>query len=132
MKIAQQLVDEIVAHALEDAPNECCGMVAGIDGRATEVFRARNAKASPLAYEVDPRDLFSITQEIEERGEELAAIYHSHTKSPPEPSQTDINLAVNWPDPLYIICSIADRDAPEVRAWRIRDGAVEEVELEIE
>jgi len=107
-------------------------MVAGIDGRATEVFRARNAKASPLAYEVDPRDLFSITQEIEERGEELAAIYHSHTKSPPEPSQTDINLAVNWPDPLYIICSIADRDAPEVRAWRIRDGAVEEVELEIE
>jgi proteasome lid subunit RPN8/RPN11 len=126
------MIDEIVAHSLEEAPNECCGMVSGIDGRATEVFRARNAKASPLAYEVDPRDLFRITQEIEGRGEELAAIYHSHTKSPPEPSQTDINLATNWPDPLYIICSIADRDAPEVRAWSIRDGAVTEVELEIE
>ena len=132
MKIAREMVDEIVAHALEEAPNECCGMVAGSDGRATEVFRARNAKASPLAYEVHTQDLLRITQTIEERGEELAAIYHSHTKSPAEPSQTDINLATNWPDPLYIICSIADPDAPELRAWSIRDGAVAEVELEIE
>ncbi|HEY8466357.1 MAG TPA: M67 family metallopeptidase [Solirubrobacterales bacterium] len=132
MKISRALVDEIIAHALEEAPNECCGMIAGRDGRATEVFRARNEMASPLAYNVHPQDLFRITQTIEERGEELAAIYHSHTKSPPEPSQTDINLAANWPDPLYVICSIADRDAPQVRAWAIRDGAVTEVDLEVE
>jgi proteasome lid subunit RPN8/RPN11 len=132
VRIARALVDEIVAHALEEAPNECCGMIAGRDGRATEVFRARNEMASPLAYSVHPQDLFRITQEIEERGEELAAIYHSHTKSAPEPSQTDINLAANWPDPLYLICSIADRDAPELRAWAIRDGSVTEVDLEVE
>ena len=132
VKISRALVDEIIAHALEEAPNECCGMIAGRDGRATEVFRARNEMASPLAYNVHPQDLFRITQTIEERGEELAAIYHSHTKSPPEPSQTDINLAANWPDPLYVICSIADRDAPQVRAWAIRDGAVTEVDLEVE
>lgn len=126
------MVDEIVAHSLEDAPDECCGMVSGKDGVATEVFRARNELASPFSYSVDARDLLRITGEIDERGEELAAIYHSHTKSPPEPSQTDINLATNWPDPVYIICSIADSESPELRGWEIRDGAVSEVELVIE
>lgn len=132
MKIAQSLIDEIVAHSREDVPNECCGMVAGTDGQATRVYRARNAEASPFRYTVDPQDQFTITMEIEDRGEEIAAIYHSHTKSPAEPSQTDINLAENWPKPLYLICSLADGDAPEVRAWAIRDGKVEEVGLDVD
>ena len=131
MRIAQRLVDEIVAHAREDAPNECCGLVAGKDGAATEVFRARNEMASPLAYNVHPQDLLRITEEIESRGEELAAIYHSHTRSPAEPSQTDINLAVNWPDPVYLICSVVDPDSPVLRGWTIRDGSVSEVGLTV-
>jgi proteasome lid subunit RPN8/RPN11 len=69
---------------------------------------------------------------IEERGEEIAAIYHSHTKSAAYPSQTDVNLAANWPDPLYLICSVADPETPEVRVFTIRDGRVEEAELEVE
>ncbi len=126
------MIDEIVAHSLEDVPDECCGMIAGKDGAATEVFRARNELASPYSYSVDARDLLRITDEIDERGEELIGIYHSHTKSAPEPSQTDINLAANWPDPVYIICSIADRDEPHLRGWAIRDGKVEEVELVVD
>lgn len=132
MRIAQSFLDEIVVHALDDAPNECCGMVAGRNGEATEVFRARNAEASPFRYTIHPQDQFRITMEIEGRGEEIAGIYHSHTKSPAEPSQTDINLAENWPDPLYLICSLADPDAPSVRAFAIRDGRVEEVSLDVE
>jgi proteasome lid subunit RPN8/RPN11 len=132
MRIAQTLIDVIVSHALEEAPNECCGLVSGNGDEATEVFRARNEMASPLAYNVHPQDLLRITGEIESRGEELAAIYHSHTKSPPEPSQTDINLAANWPDPVYLICSVSDRDEPTVRAWHLRDGKVSEVALEID
>ena len=62
-------------------------------------------------------------------GEEIAAIYHSHTKSEAYPSQTDVNLAANWPDPVYLICSLADPERPKTRAFAIRDGAVEEVEL---
>ena len=131
MRIAESLIAEIVAHSREEAPNECCGLVAGRDGGATEVFRARNEMASPLAYNVHPQDLLRITEAIEARGEELAAIYHSHTKSPPEPSQTDINLAANWPDPVYLICSIADPDVPSVRGWSLRDETVAEVELDI-
>ena len=131
MEIAQSLIDEIVVHAREDAPNECCGLVAGRSGVATRVFRARNELASPLAYNVHPQDLLRITNEIDDAGEELAAIYHSHTRSPAEPSQTDINLAANWPDPVYLICSIADADAPVVRGWHLRDGKVAEVELSV-
>lgn len=129
MEIAQSLIDEIVAHAREDAPHECCGLVAGRGGVATRVFRARNEMASPLAYNVHPQDLLRITSEIDDAGEELAAIYHSHTRSPAEPSQTDINLAANWPDPVYLICSLADADAPVVRGWYLRDGKVVEAEL---
>jgi proteasome lid subunit RPN8/RPN11 len=132
VRIAQPLLDEIVAHAREDDPNECCGMVAGSNGEATRVYRARNAEASPFRYTIHPQDQFRITMEIENRGEEIAAIYHSHTKSPAQPSQTDINLAENWPDPLYLICSLADSEAPDVRAFAIRDGAVEEVGLNVE
>jgi proteasome lid subunit RPN8/RPN11 len=132
MRITQPMFDEIVAHAIEDLPDECCGMVSGKDGTATEVFRARNELASPFSYSVDSRDLLRITGLIDERGEELAAIYHSHTKTAPEPSQTDINLAKMWPDPVYLICSIADRDAPLIRGWEIRGGAVREVELLVE
>ena len=131
MRIARTLLEEIVSHAREEAPNECCGMVAGADGRATRVHRARNAEASPLRYAIHPSDQFTIITEIEERGEEVAAIYHSHTKSPAEPSQTDINLAANWPDPVYVICSLAD-PKPTVRGFAIRDSRVEEVELVVE
>lgn len=131
MRIARTLVDEIVAHARAEAPNECCGMVAGADGQATRVHRARNAEGSPLRYTIHPSDQFKIITEIEDRGEEVAAIYHSHTKSPAEPSQTDINLARNWPDPVYLICSIADPE-PSVRGFAIRDGRVEEVDLLVE
>ena len=132
MRIAQSLLDEIVAHAREEAPNECCGMVSGRDGRATRLYRARNAFASPLRYEVHPQDQLRITMEIEERGDELAAIYHSHTRSEAYPSQTDVNLAANWPDPLYLICSLAELERPAVRAFSIRDGEVAEAPLEVE
>src|ERR671919_89076 len=128
MEIAQALLDEIVAHARGDSPNECCGLIGGTDGRATRVYRARNEFESPLRYNVHPQDLIRITNEISDSGEELAAIYHSHPRSEAYPSETDVNLAANWPDPLYLICSLAG-DEPVVRAFRIRDGEIEEVEL---
>ena len=126
------MVDVIVAHAREEAPNECCGMIGARNGRATSLYRARNAEASPLRYTVHPQDQLRIMDELGARGEELAAIYHSHTGSPAYPSQTDINLAENWPEPLYVICSIADPEAPEVRAFEIRQGRVEEASLVVE
>ncbi len=130
MRIARPLLDEIVAHAREDAPNECCGMVAAEDGRAVRVFRADNAAASPLRYEIEPRDQLKIQTAIDDSGWELGAIYHSHTRSAPYPSQTDINLAF-YPEAVYVIVGVAGED-PEVRSFTIVDGQFEEVALEVE
>ena len=88
MRIPTKIHDELLAHAREDAPNECCGLIGGTDGIARTVYRARNAEASPLRYNLDPQDQFRIMTEMDERGEELSAIYHSHTASPAYPSQT--------------------------------------------
>jgi proteasome lid subunit RPN8/RPN11 len=131
MRIAQSLIDEIVAHAREDLPNECCGMIGGVDGDARTVYRAANAEASPFRYSIDAREQFRLMREIEEAGEELSCIYHSHTKSPAYPSQTDVNLAA-WPDAVYLIVSLADPDDPVARGFWIRDGEIADAELVIE
>ena len=124
------MLDEIVKHALEDAPNECCGVVAarGEPPEAVAVHRARNLAASPLRFEIDGREVLSLTQEIEREGDELRAIYHSHTRTPPYPSQTDINFAANWPGVEWIIVGL-DGGAPEVRSYLITGGEVAEVAL---
>jgi proteasome lid subunit RPN8/RPN11 len=130
MRISKAIYEELLEHAREDAPNECCGLIGGEDGAAKTVYRARNAEASPLRYNLDPHDQFRIMTEMEERGEDLAAIYHSHTASPAYPSQTDINLAA-YPDALYLIVSLAEGER-ELRGFRIEDGEVTEVDLDIE
>ncbi len=130
MRIRRSLLDELIEHARAEAPNECCGMIAAIDGRAVAVHRATNAAHSPLRYELEPKEQLHLELGIEDAGQELGAIYHSHTRSAPLPSQTDINLA-RHPDSLYVIVGVKD-DVPEVRAWRIVDGEVSEAELVVE
>ena len=94
------------------------------------MHRARNTAASPLRYVIDGREQYAIQTAIEDDGLELGAIYHSHTRSAPTPSQTDINLAF-YPDALYVIVGL-EHPEPDVRAWRIVDGTVSEAALEVE
>ncbi|HEX8976553.1 MAG TPA: M67 family metallopeptidase [Solirubrobacteraceae bacterium] len=129
MRISRALYDEMVAHAQADAPNECCGMIATRDGAAVEVYRAANAAASPLRYEIDGAEQYRIQMAIDDAGLDLGAIYHSHTRSEPYPSQTDINLAF-YPEALYVIVGLAGAE-PEVRAYEIRDGHVHDAELTV-
>ena len=105
-------------------------MIASSDGEAVAVHRARNAAASPFRYEMDGMEQYRIQTAIEDAGLELGAIYHSHTRSAPEPSQTDINLAF-YPEALYVIVGLTGPE-PDVRAWRIVDGQVSPATLEIE
>ncbi|MEA2482436.1 MAG: [CysO sulfur-carrier protein]-S-L-cysteine hydrolase [Thermoleophilaceae bacterium] len=121
MEISQAQLDEVIAHAQADAPNECCGYMSLDDGSVAEVFRAENIKNSPYGYELGFKDLRA-ANELEDAGLQVA-IYHSHPRSPAEPSQTDINLA-HYPHWLYVIVSLAGE--PEMRAWRIGDGRVQE------
>jgi [CysO sulfur-carrier protein]-S-L-cysteine hydrolase len=129
VRIPKAIYEEMVRHAREDAPNECCGLIGGEDGAAKTLYRARNAEASPLRYNLDPQDQFRIMTEMEERGEELSAIYHSHTGSPAYPSQTDINLAA-YPDTVYLIVSLVEGE--DLRGFNIRDGEVTELDLVVE
>jgi len=131
MRIAQSLVDEMVAHARDDLPNECCGMVGGRDGEATSVVRVTNSAASPLRYEMDPQGQYDALKSIEDGGGELLAIYHSHTKSAAYPSQTDVNQAVAWPEQIYVIVSLAEADAPDVKAYLLRDLKIADVALDV-
>jgi len=135
MNISTELLDELIAHAKAEAPNECCGVVAvELDAppRAAKVHRAENMAASPLKFEVDGRELLGLIDAIEREKKKLGAIYHSHTRTAPKPSQTDINFAANWPGVEWIIVGLADGQAPDVRSYLIEDGRVREVALEVE
>lgn len=131
MKISQALIDEMVAHAREDLPNECCGMIGGRDGEATRVVRVENAAASPLRYEMEPQGQYDALKAIESAGEELLAIYHSHTRSAAYPSQTDVNEARMWPEQVYVIVSLENEQAPDVRAYDLADLKIADVELDV-
>jgi proteasome lid subunit RPN8/RPN11 len=132
MKISQALVEAMVAHARRDLPNECCGMIGGREGVATEVIPVENAAASPLRYEMDSQGQFDALKAIEADGGELLGIYHSHTKSAAYPSQTDVNQAVSWPDQIYVIVSLADADAPDVKAFLLKDLKIADVTLDVD
>jgi [CysO sulfur-carrier protein]-S-L-cysteine hydrolase len=127
VRISREQRDDLLAHAREEAPNECCGYLPLRDGVVERVNRAENVRKSPYGYELDPKSLLA-ANELEDEGYQVA-VYHSHPRSPAEPSQTDINLA-RYPDWLYLIVSPAGE--PGVRAWRISDGDVSEEEVQVE
>ena len=121
-------VKEIIAHAIEDDPKECCGIIAGSNGDATKLYRAINAEASPYRYNVDPKDLLRIYRDLEGQGWDVLAIYHSHTHTEAYPSPTDVRLAF-WSEAYYVLVSLQDAEKPVVRAFRILDGAINEEEI---
>jgi proteasome lid subunit RPN8/RPN11 len=131
--ISPDLLEQIVAHAREEAPNECCGVVAVLPAagdrpaQAMRVQRARNVHASPKRFEIDGRDVIRAMREFDEAGWEIGAIYHSHTHTDPYPSQTDVNFAAHWPGVEWIIVGLAS--APEIRSYLIEGGTVREVEI---
>ena len=126
--------DQIIAHAREAAPHECCGLIGGSsDGQAQSIYRTRNiATDSLVAYDAAPEDLFAAQRMMRERGEELLAIYHSHPRSSdPQPSATDVRLAY-YPSAVYLIVGLGDSDA-RVRAFRLIESEArwEPVEYEV-
>ena len=131
LHIPKDFADKIVEHCRGGVPNEACGLLASRDGAVVEVLTMTNASASPLRYSLDPTEQFAAYKKIEEEGWELAAVFHSHTRTAAYPSPTDVRLAVE-PVP-YVIVSLA-QEPPVVKAFLIhkedfRDerGHVEEV-----
>jgi len=135
LTVSPELAQGLLSHARAELPNEACGLLAGslATGQATTFHPARNAEASPLRYNVDPDDLVRITFAIDDAGQDLVAIFHSHTRSPAVPSATDRRTAM-YPEPFYLLASLSDPGAPPeraLRAWRIHGGQAFEVPLTI-
>jgi sulfur-carrier protein adenylyltransferase/sulfurtransferase len=129
--IAEALLD----HARRELPNEACGLLSGslAEGRATAFHPARNAEASPLRYDVHSDDLVRIVLGIEDDGEDLVGIFHSHVRSRAVPSATDLRTA-HYPGVVHVLASLADPATSAddaLRAWRIEDGVSREVELQL-
>ena len=131
MRLTREQRDVIVGHARAEHPNECCGVVAVRDGAVVAVHQLENLAASPFRFEVDGIVLHRLLTTIEDAGDELGGIYHSHTRSEPYPSQTDINFAAHWPGVEWLIIGLADGDEALLRSYLIDGGEVREVPVEL-
>lgn len=123
--IPAEFHDPMVAHCLREAPLECCGLLGGVPPVVSSFHPLRNASASEVRYDADPRDLIAAVQSLRVRGAEILAIYHSHPCWEPIPSRTD--LAENhYGDVPRIIVGLLG-ETPEVRAWRLGPDSYEEL-----
>jgi len=127
--IGKQLLQRILEHCMEEKPYEACGILTGKAGRVLHAYATDNAKRSPVFYEVEFEQQERVLSAMEERGEELLGIYHSHPTAPAIPSLNDINQAVHYPDAVRLIISLAG--PADLRAFLIREGQVKDVIIAI-
>jgi len=139
-ELPRRYSQEMIDHAREEAPNECCGILAGESDRVLRLYRAVNAEHSPYRFDIDSRDLYRIHSEVESLGWRFVAIYHSHPRGEAFPSATDVAMALlpgsgeaieRWPATFYLIVSLAGPGSPLIRAFRIEEGRVIEEPLQI-
>lgn len=132
LRIRRELVEEIVAHARRDHPDEACGVIAGPEGsdRPVRFIPMLNAARSPTFYEFDSADLLKLYRELDANDEVPVVIYHSHTATEAYPSRTDVSYA-SEPDAHYVLVSTRDPEQHEFRSYRIVDGVVTEEPVEI-
>ena len=109
---------------------ECCGLLAGLGGVIIKIFPAKNALASPTAYEIAPQELFQLFRRMREEGLDHLGHYHSHPASENVPSTRDVELAY-YPHDAYFIISLLPGVPHPVRAFSIREGRTEELEIVI-
>ena len=131
LELDQTTYDALIEHARSDFPYEVCGLLAGQDGRAVKHFRIPNAARSMTYYSMDPKAMLHAMNEIDDEDWDLLAIYHSHTHTEAFPSPTDVQLAF-YPEPVYLIISLQDADAPVIRGFGIVDGTITERELTVD
>ncbi len=133
ISVPSNFVDEMIEHAVQENPNECCGILAGKDGLISALYRVRNSTPSPYRYVMDPKDQMDVMKESDELGLDLMAFYHSHTHSPAYPSETDTRMAVEsgWVDFCYVLVSL-EKQEPEVRFYMVdAKGDISNEEFEI-
>lgn len=131
MRIARALLDELVEHALAEAPLECCGLIVGDEYGASHVIPIANAAESATRFELDGAEHWQALRNLDGEDVWVLAVYHSHTLAPAEPSRSDVDLCADR-SLLQLIVGVQSPDWPEVRAWRYGgDGSVAEAPLDV-
>jgi len=126
--LPQACYEEVLDHCRRDYPKEACGMLAGREGRVEQVYSMTNVDLSPISYQMDPKEQLRVMKQMRQAGQQMLAIYHSHTASPAYPSPVDVRLAV-YPEVAYILVSLQDRAQPQLRSYRIVDRAIAEEDV---
>jgi proteasome lid subunit RPN8/RPN11 len=129
IKIPKSVYQAIIEHARKEAPLECCGILAGMDGTVQKAFQLRNEEQSPVRYLMSPQEQLKVFEEMARERLEMVGIYHSHTHTVPYPSETDVKLAF-YPEVSSVIVSLKE-EPPDVKAFRIREDAVFPEEIEV-
>lgn len=130
LEIPEDLLSRVIEHARQEYPLESCGILAGKNGKITKVYSMENTEKSSSSYLMAPEEQLKVFREVEEEGLELSAIYHSHPHSPAFPSQRDVDHAF-YPDSLILIISLMDPKVPQVGAFQIEDGQIEQKRLKV-
>jgi proteasome lid subunit RPN8/RPN11 len=122
------MATQMIEHAQAEYPKEACGIIGGPPGVAEKLYRLTNVDPDPvMRYNADPKELKHVTDDIYDKDDwDVVAIYHSHTHSPAFPSPTDVERAF-YPEASYVLVSLQDRSAPDLRAFRIIDGRITEI-----
>src|SRR5574341_44366 len=139
LTIRREDLQTIIDHCVAGFPNEACGILAGKEGRVEKVHAMKNARPSPVAYEMDPEEQFRVLKDIRQAGLDLVGIFHSHPGSPAYPSGVDVEKAYwpgtlfpNYPEAVYVIVSLMDREQPVVKGYSIIEGKVREIPLTVQ
>jgi [CysO sulfur-carrier protein]-S-L-cysteine hydrolase len=130
LTITESIFERIISHCRSVYPNEACGILAGEGSTVRKIYEMTNAEPSPVSFFMDPKEQFSAMKEMRGEGLHMLAIYHSHPGSPAYPSAKDVSLAF-YPDSLYVIVGLSEKDKPEVRVYEIVEGNVRDVEIGI-
>lgn len=123
IRIPRDIHDDMIAHAREGFPLEVCGILGGTGESVSAIYRMTNTDASNEHFTMDPKEQFAVVKDLRARGLEMLGIYHSHPETPARPSEEDIRLALT-PDVSYVIISLADAAAPDLRSYKISAGTV--------
>ncbi|MBU0462719.1 MAG: M67 family metallopeptidase [Proteobacteria bacterium] len=128
MKILNHIYEQILSHALNELPLECCGYLAGKNNRVTKAYPVKNLDKTHDHFSFDVKEQFAAVVDMRNKGLNPVAVYHSHPETPARPSKEDIRLAYD-PDISYLIISLVNRQAPDIKSFKIRNSRVKEEEI---
>lgn len=131
LQLPREMVDQVVAHARRDHPDECCGVISGRAGAPARLFEMANADRSPTGFTFDSAEWLTVYRDVEDADEDLFVVYHSHTATEGYPSRTDVLWSRTTGFAHWLIVSTREPDVEELRSYQIIDGVVAEEELEI-